>query len=89
MRTVISAFLPPKPLVRRGSTFWGLLNEPSAAAVEFAHRDLVNRKGRFGGRLLVYDLGGGTFDASLIELGDGEHSIVASDGISTLGRRRL
>ena len=71
----------------RGAGFdvLGLLNEPSAAAVEFAHRDLVNRKSGSAGRLLVYDLGGGTFDASLIELGDTEHSIVASDGIPTLG----
>ncbi len=78
-------FLTTEAAREAGFEVLGLLNEPSAAAVEFAHRDLVNRKGRSGGRLLVYDLGGGTFDASLIELGDGEHSIVASDGISTLG----
>jgi molecular chaperone DnaK (HSP70) len=78
-------FLTTEAAREAGFEVLGLLNEPSAAAVEFAHRDLVNRKGRSGGRLLVYDLGGGTFDASLIELGDGEHSIVASDGIPTLG----
>jgi molecular chaperone DnaK (HSP70) len=78
-------FLTTEAAREAGFEVLGLLNEPSAAAVEFAHRDLVNRKGRTGGRLLVYDLGGGTFDASLIELGDGEHSIVASDGIPTLG----
>ena len=78
-------FLTTEAARDAGFEVLGLLNEPSAAAVEFAHRDLVNRKGRSGGRLLVYDLGGGTFDASLIELGDGEHSIVASDGIPTLG----
>ncbi len=78
-------FLTTEGAREAGFEVLGLLNEPSAAAVEFAHRDLVNRKGRSGGQLLVYDLGGGTFDASLIELGDGEHSIVASDGIPTLG----
>ena len=78
-------FLTTEAAREAGFEVLGLLNEPSAAAVEFAHRDLMNRKGRSGGRLLVYDLGGGTFDASLIELGDGEHSIVASDGIPTLG----
>ncbi|MGA7080542.1 MAG: Hsp70 family protein [Terriglobales bacterium] len=78
-------FLTSEAAREAGFDVLGMLNEPSAAAVEFAHRDLVNRKGRFGGRLLVYDLGGGTFDASLIELGDSEHSIVASDGIPTLG----
>ena len=78
-------FLTTEAAREAGFEVLGLLNEPSAAAVEFAHRDLVNRKGRSGGRLLVYDLGGGTFDASLVELGDGEHSIIASDGIPTLG----
>jgi molecular chaperone DnaK (HSP70) len=78
-------FLTSEAAREAGFEVLGMLNEPSAAAVEFAHRDLANRKGRSEGRLLVYDLGGGTFDASLIELGDGEHSIVASDGIPTLG----
>ncbi len=78
-------FLTTEAARAAGFEVLGLLNEPSAAAVEFSHRDLVNRKGRPAGRLLVYDLGGGTFDASLIELGDSEHSIVASDGIPTLG----
>ena len=81
-------FLTTEAAREAGFDVLGLLNEPSAAAVEFAHRDLVNRKSRAAGRLLVYDLGGGTFDASLIELGDAEHSgensIVASDGIATL-----
>lgn len=63
----------------------GLLNEPSAAAVEFAHRERADKKSRSDGWLMVYDLGGGTFDASLIELGDEMHSIVASDGIPTVG----
>jgi molecular chaperone DnaK (HSP70) len=78
-------FLTTEAAREAGFEVLGLLNEPSAAAVEFAHRDLAARKGRSEGRLLVYDLGGGTFDASLIELADGEHSIVASDGIPTLG----
>lgn len=78
-------FLTTEAARDAGFEVLGLLNEPSAAAVEFAHRDLVTRKRDSPGRLLVYDLGGGTFDASLIELGDGEHSIVASDGIPNLG----
>ncbi len=63
----------------------GLLNEPSAAAIEFAHRNRANGKARAEGWLMVYDLGGGTFDASLIELGDDAHAVVASDGIPTVG----
>ena len=53
----------------------GLSNEPSAyAAIEFAHRDRAERKSRESASLLVYDLGGGTFDASLVTLGDAEYS---------------
>ena len=71
----------------RGAGFevLGLLNEPSAAAVEFAYRNSSDRKNRGKGGLLVYDLGGGTFDASLVALGETEHSVIASDGIATLG----
>jgi len=57
----------------------GLLNEPSAASIEFGHRN------RTAGLILVYDLGGGTFDASLVEISDGVHDVIASEGISTLG----
>ena len=63
----------------------GLLNEPSAAAVEFACRNNNDRKNRANGGLLVYDLGGGTFDVSLVDLGETERSVVASDGIPDLG----
>jgi molecular chaperone DnaK (HSP70) len=37
------------------------------------------------GRILVYDLGGGTFDASLVELDEKAHTVLATEGISTLG----
>jgi molecular chaperone DnaK len=57
----------------------GLLNEPSAASIEFAHREKVN------GRVLVYDLGGGTFDVSLVEMTPSSHRVLATEGISTLG----
>ena len=71
----------------RGAGFevLGLLNEPSAAAVEFAYRNSAARKRRSKGGLLVYDLGGGTFDASLVALEETEHAIIASDGIADLG----
>src|SRR5277367_339872 len=62
----------------------GLLNEPTAAALEFAQRNSQERKGRNNG-LAVYDLGGGTFDVSLVALGETEHTVVATDGISNLG----
>jgi molecular chaperone DnaK (HSP70) len=77
-------FLTTEAAREAGFEVLGLLNEPSAAAVEFAHRNR-KQKSRSDGWLMVYDLGGGTFDASLIELGDDSHSIVASDGVPTVG----
>lgn len=78
-------FLTEEAVRGAGFEVLGLLNEPSAAAVEFAYRNSSERKHRGKGALLVYDLGGGTFDASLVALGEAEHSVIASDGISTLG----
>ena len=72
-------FLTVEAFRRAGFQVLGLLNEPSAAAIEFGHRQ------KLVGRLLVYDLGGGTFDASLVELDEKVHTVVATDGIATLG----
>ncbi len=62
----------------------GLLNEPSAACIEYSHRNPVadGERERF---VLVYDLGGGTFDASLVRIQGLAHSVVSTEGISTLG----
>ena len=62
----------------------GMLNEPSAAGFEFTHRQprSVNRKRT---RVVVYDLGGGTFDASLVRVDDLSHEVVSSVGINRLG----
>jgi molecular chaperone DnaK (HSP70) len=78
-------FLTEEAARTAGFTVLGLLNEPSAAAIEFAHRNSAERKGRTGSGLLVYDLGGGTFDVSLVTMGDTEHTVEASDGIPSLG----
>ena len=78
-------FLTQEAARAAGFEVLGLLNEPSAAAVEFAYRNGSDRKNREKAGLLVYDLGGGTFDASLVTLGEAEHSVVASDGIADLG----
>ena len=72
-------FLTVEAFRRAGFSVLGLLNEPSAASIEFGHRQ------RTSGRLLVYDLGGGTFDVSLVELDARTHTVLASEGISTLG----
>jgi len=72
-------FLTVDAFRRAGFQVLGLLNEPSAASIEFGHRNKAT------GTILIYDLGGGTFDASLVELDAGTHTVVASEGISTLG----
>lgn len=61
-----------------------LLNEPSAAGFEFTHRQsrAVNARRT---RVLVYDLGGGTFDASLVRVDDRSHEVLGSLGINRLG----
>ncbi len=78
-------FLTQEAARAAGFDVLGLLNEPSAAAVEFAYRSSSDRKHQAKGGLLVYDLGGGTFDVSLVALGETEHSVIASDGIPDLG----
>ncbi len=72
-------FLTVEAFRRAGFSVLGLLNEPSAASIEFGHRQ------KCSGRILVYDLGGGTFDVSLVELDARTHTVVACEGISTLG----
>ncbi|UGU18502.1 Hsp70 family protein [Mycobacterium avium] len=61
-----------------------LLNEPSAASLEYAHRyrSTITAKREY---VLVYDLGGGTFDASLLKMTGHSNEVVASEGIQRLG----
>jgi molecular chaperone DnaK (HSP70) len=64
------------------------LNEPSAAAIEFADR--MNRGNRtlarrFTASVAIFDLGGGTFDATLVQIAGGEFRVVAAGGIERLG----
>ena len=78
-------FLTEEAARAAGFDVIGILNEPSAAAVEYIYRNSNDRKTRTKGGLLIYDLGGGTFDVSLVELAEREHRVIASDGISDLG----
>ncbi|MFD7657197.1 Hsp70 family protein [Actinosynnema sp. NPDC059797] len=57
-----------------------LLSEPVAAAL---HHGVVQAPGR--GAVLVYDLGGGTFDTTVLRVGEGGVKVVATDGDSALG----
>jgi molecular chaperone DnaK len=69
-----------------------IINEPTAAAVAFGyHQTLLNaaprRKGQPVERLLVYDLGGGTFDVTILEIDGSTFRTVATDGDVLLGGR--
>jgi molecular chaperone DnaK (HSP70) len=61
-----------------------MLNEPSAAGLEYAHRyrSTITAKREY---VLVYDLGGGTFDASLLKMTGPANEVVISEGIQRLG----
>jgi molecular chaperone DnaK (HSP70) len=76
-------FLTVEAFRQAGFDVIGLLNEPSAASLEYghSHRDRTTKKDS----ILIYDLGGGTFDASLVELDPRSHDVIASEGIYTLG----
>ena len=56
-----------------------IINEPTAAALSYG---LDNEKEQ---KIMVYDLGGGTFDVSIIEIGDGVIEVLATNGDTHLG----
>ena len=56
-----------------------IINEPTAAALAYG---LDNEKEQ---KIMVYDLGGGTFDVSIIEIGDGVIEVLATNGDTRLG----
>ena len=56
-----------------------IINEPTAAALAYG----LDKKGEQ--KVLVYDLGGGTFDVSILEIGDGVIQVIATAGNNHLG----
>ena len=56
-----------------------IINEPTAAALAYGLDNESDQK------IMVYDLGGGTFDVSIIEIGDGVIEVLAVNGDSQLG----
>src|SRR3979411_2399725 len=56
-----------------------IINEPTAAALAYG----LEKKG--SGKIAVYDLGGGTFDISILEVGDGVFEVTATNGDTFLG----
>jgi molecular chaperone DnaK (HSP70) len=78
-------FLTTEAFRQAGFHVLGLLNEPSAASIEFGHRERSSREKKARSQILVYDLGGGTFDASLVELEEIDQGVIASEGVGSLG----
>ncbi len=56
-----------------------ILNEPTAAALAYGLEDDVDKT------ILVYDFGGGTFDVTVLEIGDDVYEVQATEGINDLG----
>lgn len=56
-----------------------VLNEPTAAALSYGLSQNKN------GTVLVYDLGGGTFDVTIMEVNNGDFDVLATDGNRNLG----
>ena len=56
-----------------------IINEPTAAALAYG----LDKEDAH--KILVYDLGGGTFDVSLLEIGDGVFEVLATNGNNHLG----
>ena len=57
-----------------------IINEPTAAALAYGMDKEVNEQ-----KIMVYDLGGGTFDVSLLEISDGVFEVLATAGNNRLG----
>jgi molecular chaperone DnaK len=58
-----------------------IINEPTAAALYYAY----SSNGKLGGTYAVFDLGGGTFDISIIKVKGNDIDVISSNGISKLG----
>jgi heat shock protein 5 len=64
-----------------GLTVLRIVNEPTAAAIAYG----LDRTGKSESQIIVYDLGGGTFDVSLLSIEDGVFEVLATAGDTHLG----
>ncbi len=58
-----------------------IINEPTAAALAYG----LDKQDRKNQKILVFDLGGGTFDVSILEIGDGVFEVLSTNGNTRLG----
>ncbi len=58
-----------------------IINEPTAAALAYG----LDKEENKNQKILIYDLGGGTFDVSILEIGDGVFEVLATNGNTRLG----
>ena len=58
-----------------------IINEPTAAALAYG----LDKENEAGHKILVYDLGGGTFDVSILEINNGVFEVLATNGDTHLG----
>ncbi|MBW2528243.1 MAG: Hsp70 family protein [Deltaproteobacteria bacterium] len=69
---------------RAGFAVRAVINEPTAAGLEYAYRHgrtlTSNRQ-----QVLIYDLGGGTFDAALVRMDVDRHDVLTTSGVARLG----
>lgn len=77
-------FLTLEAFRRAGWNVLAMVNEPSAAGFEYTHRHAgtLNSKRT---AILVYDLGGGTFDASIVSATGTLHEVMGSRGLNMVG----
>mgnify|MGYP002720554734 FL=1 len=64
-----------------GLNVLSVLNEPTAAALAYG----VSTQGNTNETVLVYDLGGGTFDVTILKVSGGDFTVLATDGDRRLG----
>ncbi len=58
-----------------------IINEPTAAALAYG----LDKEDKKNQKILVFDLGGGTFDVSILEIGDGVFEVLSTNGDTRLG----
>jgi molecular chaperone DnaK (HSP70) len=77
-------YLTLEAFARAGFVVRTMLHEPSAAGFEYTHRQAKTVTSKRT-RVVVYDLGGGTFDASLVRVEAAHHEVLGTTGDNRLG----